>query len=312
MRSKGQAAALTPVRRRGLTSVEARIDRAARSWLRGRPHHTDRSRRIRSVLLECIVFLLKQAWACIFGALLLVAIVVTRLWYPDDAALSRNDALTLFAIGVQILMLLLRLESGKELWVIVLFHLSGTVMELFKTDIGSWTYAGDGVLRIAGVPLFSGFMYGAVGSYMVRVMRLHELTFSHYPRVWLTSVVAVLVYVNFFSHHFVVDLRWFLVAAVVALWWRTVMVARIWRTRIRLPLLLVFAGVALFIWVAENIATWGGAWLYPSQVNGWEPVSWQKIVSWFLLMILSVVMVTWVYPPRTPEEVPLEATASDE
>ena len=66
----------------------------------------------------------------------------------------------------------------------------------------------------------------------------------------------------------------------------------------RAPQLLIFAGVALFIWIAENIATWAGAWLYPNQEAGWQMVSPQKLVSWFLLMIISVVMVTRVYPPR--------------
>ncbi len=36
---------------------------------------------------------------------------------------------------------------------IVLFHVTGTAMELFKTDVGSWAYAGDGILRIGAVPL---------------------------------------------------------------------------------------------------------------------------------------------------------------
>ena len=65
-----------------------------------------------------------------------------------------------------------------------------------------------------------------------------------------------------------------------------------------LPLLLPFIGTAFFIWLAENIATWAGAWIYPSQQNGWELVSIQKLVAWFLLMIISVVLVTFVYPPR--------------
>jgi uncharacterized membrane protein YoaT (DUF817 family) len=174
-------------------------------------------------------------------------------------------------------------------------------MELFKTDVGSWTYEAEGVLRIGAVPLFSGFMYAAVGSYMVRVYRLHELRFTRYPRVWLTTLVAAAIYVNFFSHHFIADLRWVLLALVVLLWGRTIMHFRVWRARLRAPLLAVFAGVALFIWIAENVATWGGAWLYPHQQGGWELVSPQKLIAWFLLMIISVVMVTWVYPPRAPD-----------
>lgn len=278
---------------RGYTSLERLIDRAASRILEAKP-----ASGARAVGLECAVFLLKQAWACIFGALLLAVIVAARFWYPEDAALARNDAITIAAILIQIGMLAFKLESGRELWVIVLFHLSGTAMELFKTDAGSWSYESDGVLRIGAVPLFSGFMYAAVGSYMVRVYRLHDLRFDRYPKVWLTTIVAAAIYANFFTHHFMVDLRWLLLALVVVLWGRTWMHFRVWRVSIRAPQLLVFLGVALFIWIAENIATWAGAWLYPSQQGGWQLVSPQKLVSWFLLMIISVVMVTWVYPPR--------------
>lgn len=281
---------------REFTRLERGIDRLAHRILRDAPR-----RGARAVLVECAVFLLKQAWACVFGALLLAVIVAARLWYPEDAVLARNDALTISAIVIQIGMLAFRLESGRELWVIVLFHITGTVMELFKTDVGSWSYDGDGVLRIGAVPLFSGFMYAAVGSYMVRVYRLHDLRFARYPRVWLTAIVAALIYLNFFGHHFVFDFRWILLAAVVVLWLPTVMHFRVWRTTLRVPILPVFVGVALFIWFAENIGTWAGAWFYPNQTDGWHLVSPQKIVAWFLLMIISIVLVTFVYPPKPPE-----------
>ncbi|RZT68304.1 DUF817 domain-containing protein [Leucobacter luti] len=283
----------SPGAERSMTPLERTIDRAAQRVLAGAPH-----RGARAVLVECAVFLLKQAWACIFGALLLVVIVAARLWYPDEAALARNDALTIAAILIQIGMLVFKLESGRELWVILMFHVAGTAMEVFKTDAGSWAYEAEGVLHIGAVPLFSGFMYAAVGSYMVRVYRLHHLRFTRYPPVWATTIVAAAIYVNFFSHHFIVDVRWVLIAVVALLWWRTVMHFRVWRVTLRVPLLLVFGGVAVFIWIAENIATWAGAWLYPHQEGGWELVSPQKLVAWFLLMIISVVMVTWVYPPR--------------
>jgi len=246
------------------------------------------------------VFLLKQAWACLFGASLLVMIVAVRLWYPQDAALAPNDFMTLAAIAIQAVMIATRLETGRELWVIVLFHVTGTAMELFKTDMGSWSYAAEGVLRIGAVPLFSGFMYAAVGSYMVRVYRLFDLGFTRYPRRWLTAIVAALIYANFFTHHWLWDLRWVLLAAVIVLWARTAMYVRIWRKVIRMPLLAAFAGVAVFIYLAENIGTWAGAWAYPDQLEGWQPVSITKLVSWFLLMIISVVLVAWVYPPRPP------------
>lgn len=277
------------------TPLERRIDAVAQRVLRGASE-----RGVRAGLVEFAVFVLKQAWACVFGAALMLVIVVARLWWPDDAALARNDALTIAAVLIQVAMIAGRLETGRELWVIVLFHLTGTVMELFKTDVGSWSYAAEGVLRIGGVPLFSGFMYAAVGSYMVRVHRLFDLEFARYPRRWLTAVVAAAIYANFFTHHYWWDLRWVLLVAVIVLWLPTVLHARVWRRTLRLPLLAVFAGVAGFIYLAENIATWAGAWLYPDQLDGWHPVSVTKLVSWFLLMIVSVVLVTFVYPPRAP------------
>ncbi|RWZ53045.1 DUF817 domain-containing protein [Labedella phragmitis] len=281
------------------TPLEQRIDALAHRLLAEAPEHGARAR-----LVEFLVFGAKQAWACVFGALLLVAIVAARLWYPDDAAIARNDALVIAALAIQVFMLVARLESGRELWVIVLFHVVGTIMELFKTDVGSWSYDEGGVLHIGAVPLFSGFMYAAVGSYMVRVYRLFDLRFARYPRVWGTALVAGLIYVNFFTHHFVWDARWLLLAGIVVLYARTIMHFRVFRSTFRMPILLAFLLVAIFIWLAENIATAAGAWIYPHQETGWEMVPVTKLVAWFLLMMISVVLVTFVYPPREPTAPP--------
>ncbi|MGP0224161.1 DUF817 domain-containing protein [Paenarthrobacter sp. NCHU4564] len=282
---------------RNSTSVEESIDRLAHRFLDRSP-----GGRLRSRLTEFLVFGLKQAWACVFGALLLAVIMGARLWYPSDAGLARNDFLTLAAVLIQVLMVVFRLETLRELRVIVLFHVVGTVMELFKTDVGSWAYEAEGVLRIGAVPLFSGFMYAAVGSYMVRVFRLFDLRFNRYPRRWVTALVAAAIYVNFFSHHYILDFRWVLLAAVVIVYGRCVMHYRVFRKRFRMPILVAFLLVALFIWFAENIGTWSRAWLYPNQLDGWQAVSIDKLLAWFLLMIISVVLVAWVYKPEGPED----------
>jgi uncharacterized membrane protein YoaT (DUF817 family) len=278
------------------TPVEQRIDDWAHRRLDGAPARGPRSR-----LVEFLVFTLKQAWASVFGAAMLAVLIATRLWYPDGAALARNDFLVIAAVVIQVLMVAFRLETLRELRVIILFHLVGTGMELFKTDVGSWSYEGGGILHIAAVPLYSGFMYAAVGSYMVRVYRLFDLRFERYPRRWLTAIVAVLIYANFFTHHYITDARWVLVAAVVAVFGRCWMHVRVFRVRFRMPVLLSFLLVALFIWIAENLATWSNAWIYPDQEEGWQLVSIAKLGSWFLLMIISVVLVAWVYPPRPPD-----------
>jgi uncharacterized membrane protein YoaT (DUF817 family) len=279
-----------------LTSVEQLIDGAAHRLLDRAP-----SSRLRAALVEFLVFGAKQAWAALFGGLMLAIIVATQLWYPADAALDRNDLRTILAVLVQVGMVLGRLETLRELRVIILFHVVGTVMELFKTGIGSWLYEPGGVLHIGAVPLFSGFMYAAVGSYMVRVFRLFELRFDRYPPRWIGGVLAALIYLNFFTSHWVLDVRWALIAAVVALYWSTSMEVRVLRIRLRMPLLAAFALVAFFIWLAENVGTATGTWLYPSQLHGWHLVPIGKMASWFLLMMISVALVTWVYPPQPPD-----------
>jgi len=279
------------------TPVEQRIDDWAHRRLDGAPE-----RGIRSFVIEFLVFVLKQAWASVFAAAMLGTLLATRLWYPEGVALARNDFLVIAAVLIQVLMVVFRLETLRELRVVILFHIVGTGMELFKTAVGSWTYEDGGVLHLGAVPLYSGFMYAAVGSYMVRVYRLFDLRFDGYPRRWLTGILAALIYANFFTHHFIPDARWVLLFAVLAVFGLCTMHVRVFRVRFRMPLVVAFALVAAFIWVAENLATWSNAWIYPNQEDGWELVSPAKFISWFLLMIISVVLVAWVYPPRKPDE----------
>ena len=59
--------------------------------------------------------------------------------------------------------------------------------------------------------------------------------------------------------------------------------------------------VALFIWFAENIGTFARAWTYPSQKDGWHMVGVEKLGSWYLLMIISFVLVSIVQRPKTPD-----------
>ena len=253
-------------------------------------------------LYEFLLFGFKQAWACLFGGLMLALLLATHFAYPDAAGLHRYDFLTLAAIGIQAAMLAFRLETWSEAKVILIFHVVGTVMELFKTAAGSWIYPEPSVLRIGDVPLFSGFMYAAVGSYIARVWRIFDFRYAHYPARWATYALAAAIYVNFFAHHWLPDIRYLLFGITIMLFWRTRIHFRNWLEHRWMPLLLGFLLVASFIWGAENIGTFARAWTYPGQENGWQPVSLAKLGSWFLLMLISFVLVSLVHPVREPGE----------
>lgn len=245
-------------------------------------------------LYELVRFGVKQAWACLFAGLLVALLIATYLLYPRGAWLSRYDFLVIAAVAIQILMLRYKLETFEEAKVIAVFHVVGTIMEIFKTAKGSWIYPEASLLRIGGVPLFTGFMYAAVGSFMARCWRLFDFEFTRHPPLWALGALSVAIYVNFFTHHYVTDVRLVLFAVAALLLGPCTIHYRIWETHRRMPMLLAAFLTALFIWFAENVGTFTAAWKYPSQHAGWHVVSPGKLGAWFLLMILSYTMVAAV------------------
>ena len=241
---------------------------------------------------ELIYFGFKQAWACLYGAALLLLILLT--FYLEPKGISRYDFLFVGAILIQLFLLVLGLETHKEVQLIFVFHIVATVMELFKTDpaIGSWAYPGEGFFQIANVPLFTGFMYSAVGSYIARAWRILRLRFSNYPPFLMTLILSVLIYINFFTHHFIWDFRLLLFGFTFWAFYRTRVHFLVWKKQRSMPLLLGFFLVAFFIWIAENASTFSRIWVYPEQTQAWQVVSLSKIGAWYLLMIISFVLVS--------------------
>jgi uncharacterized membrane protein YoaT (DUF817 family) len=272
-----------------------------------------------AAVYEFLRFGMKQAWACLFGGLMLSLLLGTYFFYPHDAALARYDFLFLAALFLQVSLLGFGLETIEEAKVIAAYHVVGTVMEIFKTSVGSWVYPDDSFFRIAGVPLFSGFMYSCIGSYLCRAWTLFHLEFkAHPPTAWLVAL-SVAIYANFFAHHYVPDIRWLLFIAAAVLFARTRVYFVNWRTYRWMPLLPGLLLVTTFIWVAENIGTFTRTWLYPSQRSGWSLVSAGKFGSWFLLLIISYTLVALIKKPvehaistqaPDPDEASLEAPAN--
>lgn len=280
-----------------------------KDWIKGRVLAADAAVRPWAVrtragafAYEFVLFGLKQAWACVFGAAMLSLLLATHFLWPDGAPIARYDFLVLGALAIQAFMLLTGLERTDEALVILIFHVVGTAMEVFKTAVGSWIYPEPSILRIGGVPLFSGFMYAAIGSYIARIWRLFDVRFIRYPPAWAPWTLALLAYVNFFTHHYTVDIRWGLFAFSILIF------GRAWFTFTpdlksrRMPMIVGALLVALFIWIAENLGTFASAWIYPDQRDGWRMVGLSKLGSWYLLIMLSFVLVSLVHRPRAPGE----------
>ncbi|MEL7022743.1 MAG: DUF817 domain-containing protein [Pseudomonadota bacterium] len=265
-----------------LLTLDDRLTRSApRSELRG----------VRRFIAEFWFFGLKEARACLFAGLFFASVLLV----PGGGVLGvpRYDVLLLIALTIQFWMLWAGLESWDELKAITLFHLIGFALEVFKTSdaIGSWSYPDFAYSKLFGVPLFSGFMYAAVASYMIQAWRLLDLRIVNHPPHWMAGLIAMLIYANFFTHHFIGDYRWYLAACALGLYARSVVVFRPLDRDRRMPLMLAFVLIGFFIWIAENISTFLDLWKYPDQLGAWSVVHVQKWSSWSLLVIMTFTIV---------------------
>lgn len=256
-----------------------------------------RDERIQVFLIELWNFLIANLRASLFGVFLLFLFLLTEV--VTVPFISRYDFIFLAAVGFQICALIFRFEQPREFFVIILFHILATMMELFKTNpaIGSWTYpsAESAIFVIATVPLFTGFLYSAIGSYISRAFIFLNLSYGRFPAYFHLWILAALIYLNFFTQHFFYDIRYVLFLYVFVIFFKTKVHFRVYQKQRTMPFLLTVLLTALFVWIAENIGTLTRIWLYPSQIEYWHLVSFAKVGSWFLLLILSFTLVSIIY-----------------
>ncbi|MEK7509905.1 MAG: DUF817 family protein [Patescibacteria group bacterium] len=253
--------------------------------------------RVQSIVIELWYFFIANLRASYFGAFLLATFLLTEI--VTAPFISRYDLIFLAAVGFQICALLFRFEQPREFFVILVFHALATGMELFKTHpaIGSWTYPGlaSASIVLGTVPLFTGFLYSAVGSYISRAILFLKISFERFPAYHHLWILGGLIYINFFTHHFIYDIRYALFAYAFVIFWRTKVSFQVYKERRSMPLLLTTVLTAFFVWIAENVGTFTKIWLYPSQIAHWHLVSFNKMGSWFLLLMLSFALVSIIY-----------------
>jgi len=230
-----------------------------------------------------------EALSCIFPAFIFASLLAVRL--IPDFGIAAYDLMLILCIAAQIVMVWTGLESKDELKVICLFHVIGLALEIFKTSMGSWAYPEDAATKVFGVPLYSGFMYASVASYLCQAWRRLDIELHRYPAAIWTSLLGIAIYANFMTHHWIWDMRWWLTGLLFILFARSYVTFRVSDARFRMPLVVAFFLVGFFIWIAENIATLLSAWQYPNQQDAWQFVSFGKISSWFLLVIVSFILV---------------------
>jgi uncharacterized membrane protein YoaT (DUF817 family) len=240
-------------------------------------------------VIQLLHFGYHQAMSCLFPVAIFGTLALSGM--VDWPFIHRYDAILLVLLAVQFLMYRSGLETLDEIKVICVFHLIGLALEIYKVKMGSWSYPEPGFTKVFGVPLYSGFMYASVASFMCQIWRRLRMDMTGWPGLPAAGLLGGAIYLNFFTHHFIPDFRWWLSGLVLIVFWRTWILYRVRGVTYRMPLTLAFAIVGFFIWLAENIATFFDAWKYPDQHQSWQLVGFSKISSWFLLVIISVIIV---------------------
>jgi uncharacterized membrane protein YoaT (DUF817 family) len=249
---------------------------------------------MKEYIKDFIAFVLKEAKSALFAGIFLFLIFASN--YIHIPGLYRYDFLFLAAVLIQIIMLACKLETKDEAKTILFFHILGLILEIYKTNpaIGSWSYPEAGYLKILNVPLYSGFMYAAIGSYVAAAWKNLQLKLVKPPEYRASVLLCLLIYINFFTNHFVHDIRIILIPAIFLFYWKTKITFTPRTRAYQIPLTLGFILIAFFVWIAENIGTFYGAWIYPLQIHAWQAVSTQKITSWFLMVIISFIIVAYL------------------
>jgi uncharacterized membrane protein YoaT (DUF817 family) len=238
-------------------------------------------------LRQLVRFAVLETRSCAFAAAVFAGLAVSS---AIPLPIPRYDALLVYCLALTVGFWAVRLETTRELGVIFAFHLVGIALELYKVRHGSWAYPEDASTKVGGVPLYSGFLYAAVGSYICQAWRRLDLRVTGYPAA-ATTALAAAIYANFFTHHVLPDARWVLAALLIVVLRRSRIYFTVGTERYRMPLTVSFVLIGFFLWLAENAGTFLGGWRYPDQADVWRMVHAGKFGSWSLLVTVSFVLV---------------------
>jgi uncharacterized membrane protein YoaT (DUF817 family) len=235
---------------------------------------------------------MKQICNCAFPAFIFGMLAFSHL--IPSTLIPRYDFMLLMCVVAQIILVFIGWETKEEFLMICTFHIIGLVMEIYKVNVGSWSYPESACTKIFGVPLYSGFMYASVTSYMIAAWHRFELKFTNWPSPWICVSLAILIYLNFFTNHFMWDYRYLIAILIVIFFYKSNVHFKNINVHRKMPVLISFFLIAFFIFIAENMATFLGAWKYTYQHGSWQMVKWHKLSSWtFMVMISYFILAVW-------------------
>ncbi len=170
-------------------------------------------------LKQLLYFTYEQALSCLFPVVIFLTLALSKI--ISIPGFYRYDFILIVCLLMQWVMYKTGLETKDELKVITVFHLIGLLLEIYKVHFGSWSYPEEAYSKVFGVPLYSGFMYASVASYICQAWRRLHLQMYLWPRAIFAVPLGAMIYFNFFTHHFLYDFRWVLTLLLFIVFFRT-------------------------------------------------------------------------------------------
>lgn len=96
-------------------------------------------------------FGLKQFRSAIFGITIILSLIVTT--FIKIPHLARYDTLLICVLVIQVILLVSKYERIYDLIPIMVFHILGMILEIFKVRHGSWSYPDAGIFKIMDVQI---------------------------------------------------------------------------------------------------------------------------------------------------------------
>jgi uncharacterized membrane protein YoaT (DUF817 family) len=259
-------------------------------WLDGALARRARDRRAAALSLatRLLRFGRTLAVSAVFPAVIFATLALTK--HLDFGPVPRYDALFIAFVLLQLALILAKFEDWHDARIAVSFHLVGLGLELYKVNVGAWTYPEEAFTKIHNVPLYSGFMYGSVAAFLSQLWKRMRFSLIHWPAPFAVALVGMGIYLHYFVSGYGAGMRSLLMLATGWLFARSRLEYSNSGERRSIPVLFVFSALGLFVWIAENLATYLGAWAYPYQLEHWQMVTLSKINAWFLLGIVSFIL----------------------
>ena len=187
---------------------------------------------------QLLHFTYEQTLSCLFPVVIFLTLALSKI--VSIPGLYRYDFILIACLLMQWIMYKTGLETKDELKVITVFHLIGLLLEIYKVHFGSWSYPEEAyskifefrftaalctqVSQVTYAKRGEGCIYKCIitESYFYRAIRSNDL-------------------LQFFTHHFLYDFRWFLTLLLFIVFFRTFVEFSLRGVTYKIPLVLSFS-----------------------------------------------------------------------